>query len=78
MYGYSFVETIILGLLLFSGAWSSVFMAAHLKRVSGRLPPGPARPSINEAQDDAHQLEARLGRVEEELHFFRQLHDPTA
>jgi len=76
MHGYSFVEIIIIGLLLFSGAWGSAFLAVHLKRFARKLEPGPPSPLIDELRGDAHQLDARLGRVEEELRFFRQLHEP--
>ena len=77
MYGYTFAELMILLVVLFSGAWGSAFLAASLKRFSRKIDQGTLGPGFDDLRGDTHLLEARLGRVEEELRFFRQLQEPA-
>lgn len=77
MHGYSFIEIIGFGVVLFSGVWGSAFLAVHLKGFKRKLDLGGGSPLMGELREDAQQFEARLGRVEDELRFFRRLNEPA-
>ncbi len=72
--GFSTVVVAIV--LIMSGVWGSLIIWGLLKRRD--LKPGPQSddPRIEELQEDHRQLEARLGQLEEEVSFFRELKAP--
>ncbi len=73
-----FVAGVVFILMIVSGVWGSMVLAALLKRFSRKLESRADDPLIEELRQDTHQLEARLDRVEEELSFFRELHEPES
>ena len=73
-----FITGIVFIVLITGGIWGSMVLAALLKRLSPKLESRADDPLIEELRQDTHQLEARLDRVEEELSFFRELHEPES
>ena len=71
-----FVTLVVLTVLVISGVWGSMIIAGLLKRSTAKLESGPKDPRIDELQEDHHLLEARIERLEEELNFLRELHNP--
>jgi hypothetical protein len=75
-----FVTLVVLTVLVMSGVWGSIIIVGLLKRnaLKLKLKAHPDDPRIDELQEDHHQLEARLERLEEELSFFRELQRPES
>ncbi len=65
-------------LIVFSAIWGSVFLGAYVKAFSRKLESRPDDPLIEGLRDETDQLTIRLARVEEELRFFRNLHEPES
>ena len=71
-----FITLIVLTVLVISGIWGSIILSGLFKRHALKLNPPPNDPRIDVLQEDHHQLEGRLERVEEELSFLRELSRP--
>jgi len=71
-------EFFVFVLIVFSAVWGSAFLAARLKRSSRELEAGSDGPIRDRLRDDLEQLETRVGSLEEELEFFRELRSPQS
>ena len=69
-------EFFLFMLILFTFGWGSVFLAAHLKRGPNRLESSADSELLARLLEDMDRLSERLGHVEEELDFFKELRAP--
>lgn len=69
-------EFFLFMLILFTFGWGSVFLAARLKGSPNRLESTSDSELLARLLEDMDQLSTRLGRVEEDLDFFRELRAP--
>ena len=67
---------IILTNLIIGGVWGSIILSGLFKRRS--LKNEPDDPRFEELREENHQIEARLGRLEEEIGFLTELQRPKA
>ena len=68
----------ILLIVLFGGYWGTLIIRNILEQRSARLRPPGEGARLEEIIEDYRLLEGRLGRLEEEVEFLRQLRDPSA
>lgn len=62
-------------LIVFAAVWGSVFLGVIAKKFAQGIEDGSAQdPRIDDLRDEVALLSARLGQVEEEVGFYRQLH----
>ena len=73
-----FVTLIVLVALIVSGVWGSIIVSALMKRhvLKSASPQDDAR--LEELREDHLLLTARIEQLEEEVGFFRELHEPTS
>jgi len=64
-------------LILFAFGWGSVFLAARLKGGPNRLESTADSELLARLLEDMDQISTRLGHVEEELDFFKELRAPA-
>ncbi len=62
--------------LIFLGVWGTMLVAARVKQISDGSDAGLDDRVLQDFQETARLLEARLERVEEELAFYRELRAP--
>jgi len=67
---------IVLTSLIISGVWGSIILSGLFKR--RELKNTPDDPRFEELQEENHQIEARIGRLEEEIGFLTELQRPEA
>lgn len=63
-------------LILFTFGWGSAFLAARLKGGPSRLESTADSELLARLLEDMDQISTRLGHVEEELDFFKELRAP--
>ncbi len=63
-------------LIIFAFGWGSAFLLPYLRRNWRGLDQTLDHEVIARLLEDTDQLAARLTRVEDELHFFKELHAP--
>ena len=71
-----FITTVVAIVLIFSGVWGTMLLRWILQRGSRTLEAPADDPRIAELVEDHQLLEHRLQRIEEELTFLRELHQP--
>lgn len=69
-------EFFLFMLILFTFGWGSAFLAARLKGGPNRLDSTADSELLARLLEDMDQLSIRLGRVEEDLDFFKELRAP--
>lgn len=63
--------------ILFTFGWGSVFLATRLKKGPDRLESTADSELLARLLEDMDQISTRLGHVEEELDFFKELRAPS-
>jgi hypothetical protein len=63
-------------LIICSAIWGSATVFTLLSRISKSVEPGNQDPMIGVLREELEALSGRLGRVEEELDFYKQLQAP--
>jgi hypothetical protein len=69
-------EFFLFMLILFTFGWGSVFLAARLNRGPSRLESTADSELLARLLEDMDRISTRLGQVEEELDFFKELRAP--
>ena len=69
-------EFFLFMLILFTFGWGSVFLAARLNRGPNRLESTADSELLARLLEDMDQISKRLGHVEEELDFYKELRAP--
>lgn len=69
-------EFFLFMLILFTFGWGSVFLAARLKGGPNRLESTADSELLARLLEDMDQISTRLGHVEEELDFYKELRAP--
>ena len=72
------ITLIVFTALVIGGVWGTVIIAALMKRQGLKLAAHQDDPRIEELQEDYRALEARFEQLEEEVSFFRELHEPES
>ncbi len=65
-------------LIGFSAAWGSVYLGHRLWRSSKQINRGPSEQLIDEVREETALLARKIVLLEEEVKFFRALHEPKS
>ena len=69
-------EFFLFVLIICSAVWGSAFVFTLVGRLSKRVEPGNQDALIGVLREEVESLSGRLGRVEEELDFYKRLKAP--
>jgi hypothetical protein len=70
------LEFFLFILILFSAAWGSAFLYQIIGKFSRIVEPGNEEMGDSRLREEVENLAGRLGRVEDELEFYKQLRAP--
>ena len=68
------LSLVVIVALVIGGVWGSVIISSLMKQRTLKLESGRADPRLEQVLEALEQLEGRLGLLEEEVQFFRELH----